>query len=242
MGDAPFKERDLYYQYEDVYFEGQVQPVISTWIYLGKQILASESATENAVGYVFAFWDTEVTDLGWHATSVTQTFWTLEMAREKMLAWNDFKKLVLDLSSDPCPPCCQPRLMAADDWASRSIEDRYAGQATPFCADSAFAANSLHYQICLVAPRVIICKTHICIGQAESPGQYEDEQFGRAAYFTKALSRGLGIERFGQPELNINCEDSRWESWWKSLPESIDLFENFDERVREAKERSKRKT
>ena len=42
MSSPAFIEQNLYYQYEQVFWEGSFQPIISTWVYLGKQVLANE--------------------------------------------------------------------------------------------------------------------------------------------------------------------------------------------------------
>ena len=121
MSTSPFREQSLYYQYEQVFWEGMYQPVLSTWVYLGKQILSDETSSQNAVGYVFAFWHTEMQSFGWHATSITRTFWSLEMANETMRSWDDFKPFVLSLAGGCCPPCRPTRLRKTPDMFSLAI-------------------------------------------------------------------------------------------------------------------------
>ena len=55
MQQTSFQQHELYYQYESVWWEDRFQPIISTWVYLGKHVLSANAVPDDAVGYVFAY-------------------------------------------------------------------------------------------------------------------------------------------------------------------------------------------
>lgn len=246
MSSPAFIEQNLYYQYEQVFWEGSFQPIISTWVYLGKQVLANRTTPEGTVGHVFAFWHHEFKEYGWHATSVTQTFWTPEMATQRMLSWNDFKTFILTLSREPCPSCRPNGPVGTDDLVSlakraTASSDCGNGGTGGSCDRPSFVEKSLYYHSGLLSlePRMIICGTRLCERPGQSVWHDRDGNEQHSWYFSDIFSRSLGVEILGIPVHHCRPSPiaiSTWDKWCAGMPQQIDVLENYEQRIKEARE------
>jgi hypothetical protein len=224
-----FKENALYYQCEQVYWEQALRPVVSTWAFLGKQLLASGSKPDGTVGYVFAYCCPRMRLL---ATPATRVFWELPIARETMLSYADFRRVATSHVAEEPQRRSTPKAIRLD-----GIFSLVDAVSTPVCggnlpdsiADTkVYCKGSLYYGTSLAdEPRGVICRTYLCEGAPPNIQCHRRKTMTCPLLFSDVFSRGLGLERFGTPVLCWNAHRADWEDWCTGLPETIEKIEDL---------------
>ena len=210
-----FKENTPYYQCEQVYWRRVSRPVVSTWIFLGREVLAAGSKPEGTVGYVFAYWCPSSRPL---ATSVTRVFWELQTARETMLSYADFMRLIASYAPKQPQQCSEANSVGLDGIFSLvgDATTPESGEVHPdlFTDNKVYCEGSLYYGASLLfEPRSIVFQTHLCEGVARNVQGIRPKKSKCPLLFSNVFSRGLGLEKFGSPVLCVNAHRYDWQDW-----------------------------